>query len=65
MVQERCHDRYDRDFREGVFKSICVDLVQLGVVQYKNTNDPSYGLICGDGRSYFSKVGSRVHKNKF
>ena len=50
MVAERCHDRYDRNFESGVFPDICVDLVQLGVVQFKNTRSLAYGKICGDGK---------------
>lgn len=49
MVAERCHDRYERNFGSGVYPEICIDLVQLGVVMFKNTQAQSYGLICGEG----------------
>lgn len=51
MVAERCHDRYERNFGSGVYPEICIDLVQLGVVMFKNTQAQSYGLICGEGRA--------------
>jgi len=49
MVYERCYDRFDRNFEMGVWPEICIDLVQLGVVQFKNTRSKAYGKICGDG----------------
>jgi hypothetical protein len=49
MVEERCRDRFDRNFDNGVYSEICVDLVQLGIVQFKNTRSQAYGKICGDG----------------
>ena len=50
MVQERCRDRFDRNFDNGVYSEICVDLVQMGIVQFKNTRSQAYGKICGDGK---------------
>jgi len=49
MVEERCRDRFDRNFDNGVYSEICVDLVQMGIVQFKNTRSQAYGKICGDG----------------
>lgn len=49
MVQERCRDRFDRGFEQGVYADICIDLVQIGLVQFKNTRSVAYGKICSDG----------------
>ena len=51
MVAERCRDRFDRNFSQSVFPEICIDLVQLGVVQFKNTVGKAYGKFCGEGKS--------------
>jgi len=50
IVMLRCSDIADRNFAEGVFPSICVDLVQLGVIQFRNTGDPGFGKLCGPGQ---------------
>ena len=49
IVQERCYDRFERTLDVGVYPSICVDLVQLGLVRLKNTRNPGFAKICGEG----------------
>ena len=64
MVAERCHDRYERNFGSGVYPEICIDLVQLGVVMFKNTQAQSYGLICGEGLRMTHSKGRYNLENK-
>nr|CAB3250603.1 neuronal membrane glycoprotein M6-a [Phallusia mammillata] len=45
----RCSDLTERGFTPGVLSSICIDLVQLGLIMFRNTNDPGFGKICGPG----------------
>ncbi|XP_078494656.1 neuronal membrane glycoprotein M6-b [Ciona intestinalis] len=45
----RCSDLQEREFSTGVLKSVCIDLVQLGVMMFKNTNDNGFGKLCGPG----------------
>ena len=53
IVQERCYDRYERTLDIGVSPYICIDLMQLGLVRMKNTNNQAYGKICGEGKNSF------------
>ncbi|CAK8696953.1 unnamed protein product [Clavelina lepadiformis] len=47
----RCSDLKYRAYPEGVWRSICIDLVQLGVIMFQNTNDNGFGKICGPGEN--------------
>jgi len=51
MVQERCWNLNGQEFDDGVRKTICLDLVQLGVARYLPTTDAGYGLLCGPGNN--------------
>lgn len=64
IVQERCYDRYERTFDIGVYPSICIDLMQLGLVRMKNTNNEAFGKICGEGKS-FILISLKALKLKF
>ncbi|XP_039262268.2 neuronal membrane glycoprotein M6-b-like isoform X1 [Styela clava] len=57
VVMLRCDDMEHRGFSEGVKKDICLDLVQFGIVMFKNTNDQDFGKICGPGDSSRRTVG--------
>lgn len=57
IVQERCYDRYERTFDIGVYPSICIDLMQLGLVRMKNTNNEAFGKICGEGQTRLASYG--------
>jgi len=51
MVAERCWDLNDRNFGDGVKKNICIDLVQIGLVRWRETDNKGYGKICGPGNN--------------
>lgn len=51
MVDERCWNLNSQGFDAGVKKSICLDLVQLGVARFIPTTDQGYGKLCGPGNN--------------
>ena len=57
IVQERCYDRFERTLDVGVYPTICVDLVQLGLVRLKNTRNPGFAKICGEGMTSATEYG--------
>lgn len=53
----RCFDLDDRGYTTGTQKDICLDLVQFGLVMFRDTTDRYRGKICGPGDSSRSTVG--------
>jgi len=51
MVMLRCYDLNERGYSEGVLESICVDLVQLGLIMFRDTTQEAFAKICGPGEN--------------
>jgi len=49
IVMLRCYDMYERKFPDGALQNICVDLVQIGLIMFRDTTDEGFGKICGPG----------------
>ncbi|XP_078481529.1 uncharacterized protein LOC100184627 [Ciona intestinalis] len=47
ITMQRCWDLANPNWSPGTAQRICIDLVQYGLVFFKETQDTGYGLICG------------------
>ncbi|XP_039266215.2 uncharacterized protein LOC120341702 [Styela clava] len=52
ITMQRCWDLNNPSFSVVSDQNICVDLVQYGLVMFRETNDAGFALVCGPGGNY-------------